>query len=122
MSAIIDTHLLPSAAPVVPAEAGDAELAQLMGKARKASELLKALSHESRLLLLCMLAEKEHSVGELEQLLALRQPTVSQQLARLRFDGLVTTRRDGKIIYYSLANDDIRQIIAVIYSIFCGKP
>ncbi|CAM5196859.1 ArsR family transcriptional regulator [Bosea thiooxidans] len=96
------------------------ELDQLMRKARKASDFLKALSHENRLLLLCLLAERERTVTELENLLSLRQPMVSQQLARLRLDQLVTTRRDGKAIYYSLANDDVRRVIAVIYDIFCG--
>lgn len=96
------------------------ELDQLMRKARKASDFLKALSHENRLLLLCLLAERERTVTELENLLSLRQPMVSQQLARLRLDQLVTTRRDGKAIYYSLASDDVRRVIAVIYDIFCG--
>ncbi|HRK24222.1 MAG TPA: metalloregulator ArsR/SmtB family transcription factor [Beijerinckiaceae bacterium] len=91
----------------------------MMRNARDASDLLKALSHESRLLLLCILAEKERSVGELETILSLRQPTVSQQLARLRYDNIVTTRRDGKTIYYSIANDDLRKIVRVIYDIFC---
>ncbi len=59
---------------------------------------------------------------ELENILSLRQPMVSQQLARLRLDQLVTTRRDGKAVYYSLANDDVRRMIAVIYDIFCGPP
>jgi DNA-binding transcriptional ArsR family regulator len=94
-------------------------LEALMRNARDASDLLKALSHESRLLVLCLLAEKERSVGELEQILALRQPTVSQQLARLRLDGLVDTRRDGKTVYYSIADDDVRRVIEVIYAIFC---
>lgn len=102
------------------AENGTADLDLLMGKARKASEFLKALSHENRLLLLCLLAERERSVGELEAILQLRQPTVSQQLARLRLDGMVTTRREGKVIHYSLANDDVRRMIGVIYDIFCG--
>ena len=96
------------------------ELDQLMRKARKASDFLKALSHENRLLLLCLLAERERTVTELENLLSLRQPMVSQQLARLRLDQLVTTRRDGKAMYYSLASDDVRRVIAVIYDIFCG--
>jgi DNA-binding transcriptional ArsR family regulator len=95
------------------------ELEQLMRNARDASDFLKALSHESRLLLLCLIAEKERSVSELENILSLRQPTVSQQLARLRFDDLVTTRRDGKTVYYSLANENVRQVIAVIYDMFC---
>ncbi|MGE3832843.1 MAG: ArsR/SmtB family transcription factor, partial [Parvibaculaceae bacterium] len=73
------------------------ELKRLCAKARKASEFLKALAHENRLLILCILAERERSVTELEQLLSLSQPTVSQQLARLRLDGLVDTRRDGRV-------------------------
>ena len=96
------------------------ELDLLMRRARKASNFLKALSHESRLLLLCLLAERERSVSELENILSLRQSAVSQQLARLRYDGMVDTRRDGKTIYYCLANDDVRRVIAVIYDIFCA--
>ena len=96
------------------------ELDLLMRRARKASNFLKALSHESRLLLLCLLAERERSVTELENILSLRQSAVSQQLARLRYDGMVDTRRDGKTIYYSLANDDVRRVIAVVYDIFCA--
>ena len=98
---------------------GSAELEQMIEKAREASDMLKALSHESRLLLLCILAEGEQSVTELEQFLGERQSTVSQQLARLRLDRLVTTRRDGKAIYYSLANEDVRKILTVIYEVFC---
>lgn len=93
-----------------------------MRKARKASDFLKALSHENRLLLLCLLAEKERSVSELENILSLRQPTVSQQLARLRYDGLVNTRRDGKTIFYSIASEDVRRVITVIYDIYCEPP
>ena len=96
------------------------QLDELMRKARKASDFLKALSHESRLLLLCLLAEKERSVSDLETILALRQPTVSQQLARLRLDGLVNARRDGKTVYYSIASDDVRQVLSIIYQIFCS--
>ena len=95
------------------------QLEALMQNARSASDFLKALSHENRLLLLCLLCEKERSVGELETILALRQPTVSQQLARLRYDDLVTTRRDGKTIYYSIANEDVKRFVGVIYDMFC---
>ena len=90
-----------------------------MRKARKATDFLKALSNESRLLLLCLLVERERSVSELEELMSLRQPNVSQQLARLRLDGLVDTRRDGKTIYYRLASNDVLRMIGVIYDIFC---
>lgn len=97
------------------------ELARMAGNARRASDFLKALAHESRLLMLCILAEGEKSVGELEQILELRQPTVSQQLARLRADGLVSTRRAGKTIYYSLASTEARAVIGAIYDVFCRK-
>ena len=95
------------------------QLDRMVHNARLASEFLKALSHETRLLLLCLLSEKERSVTELENLLLLRQPTVSQQLGRLRLDGLVTTRREGKTVYYSIADDDIKRVIALLYEIFC---
>jgi DNA-binding transcriptional ArsR family regulator len=95
------------------------ELRRMMASAEEASDFLKSLAHGSRLLLLCLLAEKERSVTELEQLLALRQPAVSQQLARLRLDGLVTTRRDGKTIYYSVADERTLRFIRVLYDTFC---
>jgi len=97
------------------------ELDQMVENAKRATEFLKALAHESRLMMLCILAEGEKSVTELEQLLDLRQPTVSQQLARLRADGLVAARRDGKTIYYSLASEEARVILAAVYEVFCGK-
>ena len=97
------------------------ELRKLVHRARKASEFLKALAHESRLLILCLLAERERTVGELESLLAISQPAVSQQLARLRLDGLVDSRRDGKTVYYSLADDTTRRFIGAIYDKFCRE-
>jgi DNA-binding transcriptional ArsR family regulator len=96
------------------------ELGEIGEKAKRATNFLKALAHESRLLILCILAEGEKSVTELERILALRQPTVSQQLARLRTDGLVAARRDGKTIYYSLASEEARVIIGAVYEVFCG--
>ena len=93
----------------------------MVENAKRASDFLKALAHESRLMILCILAEGEKSVSELEDLLSLRQPTVSQQLTRLRSDGLVTTRRDGKAIYYRLASDEARLVIGAIYDVFCRK-
>jgi DNA-binding transcriptional ArsR family regulator len=82
------------------------------------AEFLKALAHETRLTLLCLLAERERSVTELENLLSLRQPAVSQQLARLRLDGLVATRREGKVIYYRLNGDDIHAVIIALRDVF----
>ena len=96
-----------------------AELHDLMQKARKASDFLKACAHENRLVILCLLAERERSVTELEQFLALSQASVSQQLARLRHEGLVETRRDGRTVYYSLADETTKRFIQAIYDKFC---
>lgn len=101
-------------------ETGTSEdFANLAEQARRASDLLKALSHESRLLILCLLVEGEKSVSELESLMAMPQAAVSQQLARLRFDRLVTTRREGRVIYYSIASEEAARVIETLYDIFC---
>jgi DNA-binding transcriptional ArsR family regulator len=97
------------------------KLDRMVDNAKRASDFLKTLAHESRLMILCILAEGEKSVSELEDLLRLRQPTVSQQLARLRADGLVSTRREGKTIYYRLASEEARSVIGAIYDVFCRK-
>ena len=97
------------------------DLDMLLTNARQASEFLKALSHEVRLLILCFLIDGEKSVSEIEELLRLRQPAVSQQLARLRADGLVETRRNGKNIYYSLSRTEVRDVIQALHDAFC-KP
>jgi DNA-binding transcriptional ArsR family regulator len=87
--------------------------------ARAACDLLRGLAQEARLMILCMLAEGEKSVGELEALLNLRQPAVSQQLARLRADRLVKNRRDGQTIYYSLDSSEAHKVITVLYDLYC---
>jgi len=97
----------------------DLDIDEIMASAREASEFLKALTHEARLVILCLLVEGEKSVSEIERLLSLRQPAVSQQLARLRSDKLLETRRDGKNIYYSLARPEVREIIAALHAAFC---
>jgi DNA-binding transcriptional ArsR family regulator len=96
------------------------EFEELLEQARKASDLLKALSHESRLLILCLLVEGEKSVSELERIIGMPQAAVSQQLARLRFDRLVNTRREGRIIYYSIASEEVSSIIGTLYELFCA--
>ena len=88
--------------------------------AREVSEFLKALAHEARLMILCDLLRGEKSVGELEALLSRRQSTVSQQLAQLRLEGLVSTRRDGQTVYYSIASDRARSVIGALYASFCA--
>jgi DNA-binding transcriptional ArsR family regulator len=107
--------MTPQAKPVEP----PLDIDTMIARAAEASEFLKALSHEARLVILCLLVEGEKSVTEIEQMLSLRQPAVSQQLARLRADNLVETRRDGKNIYYSLARPEVREIIAALHAAFC---
>ncbi|MBG19148.1 MAG: transcriptional regulator, partial [Rhizobiales bacterium] len=92
-------------------ESSGKDLDVLLEQAKKASDLLKALSHETRLVILCILSEGEKSVSELEEILSMPQAAVSQQLARLRMDGLVETRREGRMVYYSIANDDVVAIV-----------
>ena len=93
---------------------------ELLENAKRASNFLKALANENRLIILCCLAEGEKNVGELETMLGIRQPSLSQQLARLRSDGLVETRRDSKQIYYRLASEEAQQMIGLLYEMFCS--
>ncbi len=95
--------------------------ADMMSRAEEAATFLKALSHEGRLMIMCHLSSGEKSVTELEQLLSSRQAAVSQQLARLRLEGLVNARRDGKAIYYSLSEPRAERLIGLLYDMFC-KP
>ncbi|WP_299206355.1 metalloregulator ArsR/SmtB family transcription factor [uncultured Tateyamaria sp.] len=109
----------PSRLPVFDANMCTEDMEKMMRNAQDASNFLKAISHEGRLMILCHLASGEKSVTELEDLLSARQAAVSQQLSRLRLEGLVKPRRDGKAIYYSLTDDRPRQIMEVVYDLFC---
>lgn len=95
------------------------DLDGMMDSAKEATDFLKALAHEGRLIILCRLADRECSVAELEEMLSARQAAVSQQLARLRLEGLVSTRREGKTIYYSLSDERVRKSIDLVYDLFC---
>lgn len=97
------------------------ETADLAAQAQDAAALLKALAHEGRLMILCNLATGEKSVGELEQLLGARQAAVSQQLARLRLEGLVSSRRDGKTVFYALDDPRAARMVGLLYEMFCGE-
>ena len=97
------------------------DLNALHASATDACGLLKALANPDRLLLLCQLTQGEHCVSDLESLLDIRQPTLSQQLSVLREEQLVTTRRDGKQIFYSIASKEAMAVMAVLYEQFC-KP
>lgn len=88
--------------------------------ADEASELLKALANRHRLIIVCQLIEKERSVGELATLLNIRVSTASQHLALLRKDDLVTARRDGQTIWYSISSAPARELVGVLYRAYCG--
>ena len=90
--------------------------------ATEAAAYLRALSNPSRLMILCELLNGEKNVGELERALEMGQAYVSQQLARLRAEGLVTGRKDGRIVYYSLSDTRVRPLIELLYSQFCEAP
>ena len=92
----------------------------MMDSAKEATDFLKALAHEGRLMILCRLVEGECSVAEFETMLSARQAAVSQQLTRLRLEGLVKTRRDGKTMYYSIADERVGDMVGHIYTMFCG--
>ncbi|OJY11495.1 MAG: transcriptional regulator [Rhizobiales bacterium 62-47] len=89
--------------------------------ADQASDLLKALSNRHRLLIICQLIDGERSVGDLAQFLDLRDSTVSQHLALLRKDGLVSARRDAQTIYYSIASDPAREVLKTLYQVYCAS-
>lgn len=89
--------------------------------AKLVSGFLKALANENRLIILCALAEGEMNVREMEVALEIRQPTLSQQLARLRSENLVATRRESKQIFYRLASDEAELIIGLVAKLLCNN-
>lgn len=93
----------------------------LADKAELASRLLKSLANERRLLILCHLIQGEKSVGELEKLVGLSQSALSQHLARLRKELLVDTRREAQTIFYSVASNEARAVLATLYELFCAE-
>ncbi|MDO4708437.1 MAG: metalloregulator ArsR/SmtB family transcription factor [Pseudomonadota bacterium] len=109
------THALPSpaAAQIAPE--------QMRAGAEAALVLLKALANHDRLMLLCQLSQGESTVGALEAALQIRQPTLSQQLAVLRNEGLVSTRREGKHIHYAIASAEALRLLQTLHEVFCPK-
>ena len=93
---------------------------QMREHAPDAAELMKALGSESRLMILCTLAEGERSVGELNEMIPLSQSALSQQLAKLRSLGIVKTRRESQTIHYSLAEGPADRVIHLLHDIYCG--
>ena len=88
--------------------------------ADQASQLLKALANRHRLLIICQLIDGERSVGELAEFLDLRDSTVSQHLALLRKDGLVSARREAQTIFYSISSEPAREVLRTLYQAFCA--
>ena len=117
------TLLADAGVPIVVTGSAAAERRDALAaaKARKAAGMLKALSHEGRLLILCLLADGERSVSEIETIMDMPQAAVSQQLARLRLDGLVTARRAGRSIYYSTASRDVTRLITSLHQMLLYK-
>ena len=96
------------------------DLEALRRSADSACRLMKVLSNPDRLLLLCQLSQGECCVGDLEQRLGIRQPTLSQQLGALRADGVVSTRREGKNIYYAIAEPRVLHLLQTLHDLFCA--
>ena len=97
------------------------DLAELQAAAGEACNLLKVLANPDRLLLLCQMTQGEFSVGELESLSGIRQPTLSQQLTILRGEKLVNTHREGKQIFYSIASNEALAVLKVLYQLYCPR-
>lgn len=103
----------PLSAPIEPGRLRDA--------AGRAVAALKVLANEERLLLLCQLSQGEMCVGDLETALGIRQPTLSQQLGVLRSEGVAATRREGKRIYYRVADPQVLEVLQTLYLVYCPK-
>lgn len=97
------------------------DLAAMQQNAGQAAALMKSLSNPSRLLVLCALVTREHTVGELEELTGLSQSAISQHLARLRDSGLVSTRRDAQRIFYSLDKPEVKAVLETLHRLYCPE-
>ena len=95
---------------------------QMREAAGRATAMLRVLSNEDRLLLLCQLTQGEVCVSELEELLGIRQPTLSQQLGILRNEEIVSTRREGKKIFYQISDARVVLVLNTLYGMYCLAP
>ncbi|MFC3120763.1 ArsR/SmtB family transcription factor [Agaribacter flavus] len=95
------------------------DFAKMEANAQHAVDLLKTLGNRYRLMILCVLQENEMSVSQLNDVIAIPQSSLSQHLAWLRKEAYVKTRRDAQTIYYSLDSDEVKEVIAVLYKLFC---
>ena len=120
--ALKKTQSTPSPRASTPANAPVLDLDWMRHQAGQVVSLLKVIGNPDRLLLLCQMLQGEYSVGELEEMLDIHQPTLSQQLGVLRNEGLVATRRDGKYIYYSVAHPHVQVILETLHRLYCTTP
>jgi len=95
------------------------DIDEMFAAADQACNLMKALANPHRLAIVCQLSDRQRSVSELADLLKIRVSTVSQHLALLRKDGVVTTQRDGQTIWYSIGSTPARELIGTLYKIYC---
>lgn len=98
------------------------QILELRANADKAERLLKALANRQRLMILCELHQGERSVAAINAAVPLSQSALSQHLARLREEGLVATRRQSQVIYYSIASPEAARVVALLHEIYCGAP
>ena len=106
----------------MPAISGEIDLDAMLASATQACTLLRVLANRDRLMLLCQLSQGEFCVSELATALGIGQPTLSQQLTVLRHEALVSTRREGKLIFYSITSPQAMAVMQVLYEQFCRKP
>ncbi len=99
----------------------DMDISELQENAEKASTLLKVMANKSRLMIMCHLLQGEKSVQELERHVGMTQSALSQQLANLRGEKLVTTRRQAQSVFYALASPEAEAVIATLYDLYCDK-
>ena len=99
----------------------DISLDKMRASAGEAALMMRSLGNQDRLLLLCQLSQEELNVGELEERLDIRQPSLSQQLGVLRREGLVATRREGKNVYYRIADQRVLALLQTLYQLYCAE-
>ena len=96
------------------------DLDKMKQSAKTATDMLKLLGHPDRLMVLCQLKAGEQSVGELSKSLGIKQSPLSQHLARMRYEGVVESRRDAQTVYYSISGTKVTKIVGVLYDLYCN--
>ena len=95
-------------------------LDDVVAHAAQAEELLKILANQSRLLILCYLLEGEKTVGDLNEHVQLSQPALSQHLAKMRYQGLLSCRKEGQLVYYKISSKEAEAVLNTLHSLYCS--